>query len=554
MDMTYEEYQKEVEGRADKVKEEMGIDSIRGKNIPKLIEWGMKNSYLVSDILDFGFSEEDISELAKLHRDGDDKVRSYIEDLLEDCNFHRECSDFSEQKYAPYIVEEREFEYFTLKNINYELPYPVKDTLSERQLNLYNGSYSDRMALFKEIGLPTQKTIGLPADRTAKWEDKWEKNYVMERLLGEKWFEKVVYAQYDKTPATTKEINACIIEEKLQKGLSDMLDSDKYKEYLTTASKFTHYSLNNTILIYVQDKEASRVATANQWKDLGRYINKGEHSNITLFRPVITKCEMKEDETIDEAIQRYAERYKYYDACDINSMRKAFEEGKPYEFLSGYSTFKVFDIRQTNGKDIITAHDLCKMDIEGNIEHFDEIRTSLEEIAKKNGIENIFYLNPKEDSTLENGAYGYCNYSSKKIVIRDDISDANKISVLAHELGHAIMHSKEAVENGEYTSVKERGVKELQAESVAFMICQNIGFDIGENSFGYIATWGKGQDETLETFKKSMDAILKCTTKIMDSGLSDTLDKIRENEEKEVMTRLTETLDGEKATNINRER
>ena len=264
-----------------------------------------------------------------------------------------------------------------------------------------------------------------------------------------------------------KGLQALQREVELIQGVGKVMDSDEYKAFLDTASKFYNYSFNNKMLIYLHNPEATYVRTYKQWNDdFGRTVNHGE-KGITLLRPTLEYLNS------EEKITRYAERHIVEDKRDdfISSAMQKLNEGHPYSQIIGYNTFKVFDVSQTEGEKFPTASTLVDMDIEGDIDHFDDIKDTIIDIMNSNGITTVDFKGKDEDDILKSGAYGYFSPSHNSIVISNDMSQVNTINTMVHELAHALMHGKEMKVNGiENSHLLSKSEKELQAESVSYMV------------------------------------------------------------------------------------
>lgn len=249
--------------------------------------------------------------------------------------------------------------------------------------------------------------------------------------------------------------------EMLQAGVKDVFTSSKYKEWLKAVSCFHSYSFNNTILISVQMPTATKVAGFSTWKKLGRHIKKGEKA-IKIFSPAPFVVKEEENGEEKEVVKRM-----FYKPCSV------------------------FDISQTEGKEL---PQFCPKEIAGNVDYFGEILNAAEMICPC----RIVY----EDLHGMNGCY---HRDSDYISVRNDMSELMTIKTLIHEMTHQRLHSDGADEDE-----ASRRKKEVQAESVAYIVAERFGIDTSEYSFNYIAAWSKDrkQDElkqSLETIKKTAD-------------------------------------------------
>lgn len=253
------------------------------------------------------------------------------------------------------------------------------------------------------------------------------------------------------------------ITEKLEQGLKNLLDSESWKEYLKTLSRFHQYSFNNCILIKMQYPEASRVAGYKTWQSMGRQVRKGEKA-ISILAPCPHKKTIeveKEDGTI---------------------------ELKAVSFTT-YRAVNVFDIKQTDGKELPTV---CNS-LTGDVEGYERLRKVLAGVAPV----------PVEDEDIKGGAHGYYSFTDSRIAIKRGMSEAQTIKTTVHEIAHSMMHGANC----------DREQAEVEAESVAYTVCQYLGIDSGDYSFGYLAGWSDGN---MDALKKSLAAIQKTAHTIIE--------------------------------------
>ena len=260
------------------------------------------------------------------------------------------------------------------------------------------------------------------------------------------------------------------ITDKLERGVKDLFGSDRYKEYLTFMGKFHNYSANNILLIMLQRPDASLVAGYEAWRTkFKRQVRKGEHG-ITILAP----CQFKREVEGEDG------------------------ETKVVAYTS-FKTAKVFDISQTDGEELPTG---CVNPLAGTFENYEGIITKLEGITSA----EVKYQG------ISGGANGYFSPKDGEIVIKTGMSQQQTIKTLIHEIAHSILHDV----NGEEKDA-DRRTREVQAESVAYTVCQMIGLDASEYSFGYIAGWSKGKE--LKELTDSMKAIQR-TASIIGGALA----------------------------------
>ena len=268
------------------------------------------------------------------------------------------------------------------------------------------------------------------------------------------------------------------ITDQLEKGVQEIFESDKYKTWLSTMSKFHHYSLNNTILIAIQRPDATSVAGYQAWKrNFGRQVRKGE-KGIKIIAPSPYKVKTEQDK-IDP--------YTHMKVLDSNGdpVKEVVEVERP-----AFRVATVFDVSQTDGKELPT---LGVDELSGQVNNFSMFFEALKQTSPV----------PVEFEDIKGGAKGYYHVQEQRIAIQEGMSETQTIKTAIHEITHATLHSAE--------KLKAEGVqkssqsKEVEAESVAYTICQHYGIDTSDYSFAYIAGWSSGK-ETAE-LKESMETI-----------------------------------------------
>lgn len=261
-----------------------------------------------------------------------------------------------------------------------------------------------------------------------------------------------------------KDIKA--ITEQLEQGVKDVFTSDKYIEYLRFMSKFTSYSFNNTMLIFLQKPDASLVAGYKSWQQKGRQVRKGE-KGITILAPCPHK---KEVETEDGEKQTIS--------------------------WTSFRAVSVFDVSQTDGEELPTG---CVTKLTGEVEGFTELIEKLESVSPV----SVSYEN------IKGTANGYYSHKEQRIVIQEGMSQQQTVKTLVHEISHAILHSEE----GEAKDA-DRNTREVQAESVAYTVCSMLGLDTSDYSFGYVAGWSSTRE--IKELNESMEVIRKTAKDISD--------------------------------------
>lgn len=254
------------------------------------------------------------------------------------------------------------------------------------------------------------------------------------------------------------------ITEKLEKGIQNLFESDNFKHYLKTLSKFHHYSLGNTILIAMQKPDATLVAGYTSWqKNFQRHVKKGE-KGISILAPTPYKKKV-EVEKVDPT---------------TGDKAKEIQE----IVVPAFKVVNVFDVSQTEGKELPS---IGVNELTGDVAHFDKVLESLKRSCPV----------PIEFEEIRNGAKGYFQTVENRIAVQKDMSQVQTVKTLIHEMAHQKLHSDDPE--------LSRNAKEVEAEAVAYTVSQHFGIDTSDYSFGYIAGWSKGKD--LAELKDSLDRI-----------------------------------------------
>lgn len=269
--------------------------------------------------------------------------------------------------------------------------------------------------------------------------------------------------------------------DKLESGVKEVFESEQYKSYLKAMSKFHSYSYGNVMLILMQCPQASLVAGFHKWKkDFGRTVKKGERG-IQILAP----CP-----------------YKKFVEQEVEKPDGTKETQTLLQIRQGFKVSYVFDVSQTEGREL-PSFSVDKLT--GEVQHYEEFYKAIESLAPVPII-----LRPRADSS--EGCY---NHREKKIYINDDLSQIQTISVMIHEVSHAILHAL-PVENGKIVGKpeKDRRTREVEAESVAYVVCQHFGIETGSSSFAYVTSWSKNKE--LPELKASLDCISKTASKMIE--------------------------------------
>lgn len=280
--------------------------------------------------------------------------------------------------------------------------------------------------------------------------------------------------------------------DKLETGVTELFSSERYTEYLKTMSKFHHYSFGNVLLIAMQYPSASRVAGFHAWKkNFHRTVKKGE-KGIRILAPC-PYTRMVETEKIDPHSKQTVRD------ANGNPIKETVVVQK-----QAFKVVTVFDISQTEGKELPT---IGVSELTGEVSQYERITAAITDLAPV----PIYY----DDSILRGGSKGCYSHLEQCIYVRPDMSQMQTLKTLIHETAHSMLHAS-TVENGEITATvpKDRHTREVEAESIAYVVCQHFGVDTSEYSFGYVAGWSKGRE--LQELKASLDCIRSTAAELID--------------------------------------
>ena len=288
--------------------------------------------------------------------------------------------------------------------------------------------------------------------------------------------------------------------QKLEEGVKSVFESEKYAQYLKVMSHFTHYSVNNTILIAMQTGgQASMVAGYTAWqKNFGRQVNRGEKA-IKIFAPM-TYQRKKEVDMIDQATGQPLRN-------PDGSVRKEIVEVT----VPAFRVTNVFDISQTSGPPLPTLVD----ELEGNVERYQDFVQAIRNISPV----------PVGFEEME-GKDGYYHQVEKRIAINENMSETQTMAAMIHELAHAKLHALDP--NNLKESAKARGkdqrTMEVEAESIAAVVSSYFGIDTSANSWGYVASWSRNKE--LPELTASLQVIKDTAGEII-TGISEEMEEMR---------------------------
>lgn len=288
--------------------------------------------------------------------------------------------------------------------------------------------------------------------------------------------------------------------DKLEAGVMEFFTSEKYITYLQVMSKFHTYSANNQVLIAMQMPEATAVAGYNSWiRNFDRHVKRGEKS-ITILAPMKVKIKIDTDrrDADGKIIQEERETIKF----------------RPVS---------VFDVSQTEGKPLPQIIS----ELAGNVSRYEQLLDAARQAAPY----------PIEIRAVEGSAKGWCNFTQEKIIIKEGMSEAQTLKTAFHETAHARIHAGD--------TDKSREQKEVEAESIAYVVCNHFGLDTSDYSFGYVATWAGRQDinllkQSMQTISQTAKAIITDVERAMEEPELTASGKSKEEIAQDVKEAFTE--------------
>ena len=296
------------------------------------------------------------------------------------------------------------------------------------------------------------------------------------------------------------------ITDRLEQGITELFESERYKEYLRVMSKFHNYSFNNTLLIAMQKPDASLVAGFSAWKNnFGRNVMKGQKGiKIIAPSPYKVKQEMKK---IDPHTQQPI----------IGKDGKPVTEEKEIT-IPAYKVVSVFDVSQTEGREL---PDIAVNELTGDVERYRDFFAALEKTSPV----------PIGFEQIPGSSHGYYHLEDKRIAIDEGMSEIQTLKTAIHEIAHAKLHDIDlnAPENEQQPHI-DRRTREVEAESVAYTVCQHYGLDTSDYSFGYVAGWSSGRE--LSELKSSLETIRSAAAEIINS-IDETLAELSKAQDKE---------------------
>ena len=289
-----------------------------------------------------------------------------------------------------------------------------------------------------------------------------------------------------------KEITAGI-----EKGIMELFESDRYRNYLTTMSRFHKYSLNNVMLIHAQRPNATLVAGFSKWKNsFGRHVKKGE-KGIQILAPTPYKIKVDKEKLDPDT-----------------KLPMLDDEGKPITeekevTIPMFKVVSVFDVSQTDGKPLPQI----SFSLTGDVAQYEVFMEALRRTSQV----------PITIEPMEPGMDGYFHLEKQAIFLREGMSQVQTVCAAIHEMAHSRLHNYEKMtelaDDGETILVpgeKDRNTEEVEAESISYAVCQYFGIETADSSFGYIASWSQGK--ALKELRASLETINKTSSELI-SGI-----------------------------------
>ena len=296
------------------------------------------------------------------------------------------------------------------------------------------------------------------------------------------------------------------ITDRLEQGIAELFDSERYREYLKVMSKFHNYSFNNTLLIAMQKPDASLVAGFSAWKNnFERNVMKGQ-KGIKIIAPSPYKIK-QEMQKIDPHTQKPI----------IGKDGKPVTEEKEVT-IPAYKVVSVFDVSQTEGKEL---PDIAVDELTGDVDRYKDFFAALEKTSPV----------PIAFENIEGGSHGYYHLEDKRIAINEGMSELQTLKTAIHEIAHAKLHDIDLnAPKDEQQPHVDRRTREVEAESVAYTVCQHYGLDTSDYSFGYVAGWSSGRE--LSELKSSLETIRSAAAEIINS-IDENLAELQKAQDKE---------------------
>ena len=293
------------------------------------------------------------------------------------------------------------------------------------------------------------------------------------------------------------------ITDKLEEGLKELFESEKYKNYLSTMSKFHNYSFNNTLLIALQRPDASLVAGYQAWqKNFNRHVKRGE-KGIRILAPAPYKIKEERDK-LDPV------------TGEIMLDKDGTPQTEEVEIkIPAFRAVSVFDVSQTDGEPL---PELEAKELVSTVEGYEDFIKAISFVAPA----------PIGFEDIPGDSKGYFNIEENRIAVQEGMSESQTLKTMVHETAHSMLHNKEVNKEDILAPAKDRNTKEIEAESIAFTVCRHFGIDTSEYSFSYIAGWSSGRD--MKELKSSLDTIRRTSSELI-TGIEEQLRELQRDRE-----------------------
>lgn len=275
------------------------------------------------------------------------------------------------------------------------------------------------------------------------------------------------------------------ITDRLEKGVSEIFQSEKYQQFLDTMARFPQYSLNNNLLIMMQKPDATLCQSYTGWKQMGRFVKKGE-KGIRILAPAPYKMEREQDK-LDEKGKAVLDK-------DGEPVKETVQIN-----ITAFKPVSTFDLSQTDGEPLPT---IGASELTGSVEGYATLFEAIKEASPV----------PIGFEDIKGGAKGYFHTEENRIAIQEGMSEVQNVKTAIHEMAHAKLHNMEAQKARE-DGGQTRSSKEVEAESVAYTVCQHFGIDTSDYSFAYVAGWSQGKE--MPELKESLNTIRTAASELI---------------------------------------
>ena len=283
-------------------------------------------------------------------------------------------------------------------------------------------------------------------------------------------------------PTTKEKLDE--ITSSIEQGIKDVFESENYKNYLSVMSRFHNYSTNNCMLIYMQNPNATKVASFKAWSEkFDRHVSKGE-KGIKIIAPAPYKKKVDVQKIDPDTKEPVTDK-------DGNPVMYQKEITMP-----AFKAVTVFDISQTKGKPLPQL----AQTLQGKVENYEYMKEAIKRSAPV----------PFKFEELQENLDGFFSSKEQAITIREGMSEPQTLCAMVHETAHSLLHNPETTDEK-----KSRKCEEIEAESVAYAVCKYFGIDTDENSFGYLAAWSK--DKEVKELRESLDTINETSSVLISS-------------------------------------